>query len=83
MKVCIGTRAAHPNARVIWCNGGYTVLQIKIWQHDLELIQILLDHGADPLGLDTMRGWTATEWAERWHRWEEARALLAGYENAG
>lgn len=73
---------ADPNARVIWCNGGYTVLQIKIWQHDLELIEILLDHGADPKGRDTMRGWTATEWAERWHRWEEARALLAGYEKA-
>jgi ankyrin repeat protein len=73
---------ADPNIRVAYCNGGYTVLQIKLWQRDLGLIEMLLDRGADPRGQDSLRGWTATEWAERWHRWEEARALLAGYEKA-
>lgn len=73
---------ADPNTRVAYSNGGYTVLQIKLWQRDLGLIEMLLDHGADPRGQDSLRGWTATQWAERWHRWEEARALLAGYENA-
>lgn len=72
----------NPNARVIWCNGGYMVLQIKLWQHDIELIKLLLHRGADPRGKDTMRGWTATKWAEHWHRWEEAQLLLAKYEDA-
>jgi len=73
---------ADPNTRVAYCNGGYTVLQIKLWQRDLGLIEMLLNRGADPRGQDSLRGWTATEWAERWHRWEEARALLAKYEEA-
>ena len=73
---------ADTNAKIIWCNGGYTVLQVKLWQRDLSLIEILLDAGADPQNKDTMRGWTATEWAERWHQWEEARQLLASRENS-
>ena len=71
---------ADPNAKVNWSNGGFTVLQVKLWQKDLALIEMLLQAGADPQGQDTMRGWTATEWAERWHKWEETQKLLAKHE---
>ena len=64
-------------------DAGYTVLQWSLWKRNLELIEILLKAGADPQIRDTLRSWTAFEWAERWFNWEEALDLMKESDKAG